>query len=124
MPRHWIFHPQDFPRKNPGPKSSDLEQLSILQKAKQYKESNPENCNVEKFFHSIKYSQEDISNINEHTQGQATNEAWYEMRVGLLTASNFRQASKYIDDGKEPCKSFMQNVMGVTNYQHLCYLHL
>lgn len=38
-------------------------------------ESHAENIDVEDFYHPINYSKEDIFNINEFTQGQATNEA-------------------------------------------------
>ena len=43
---------------------------------------------------------------NEFTHGQTTNEAWYEMRIGLLTASYFQKAVKYIDD-KEKRKTWL-----------------
>ncbi|XP_061190156.1 uncharacterized protein LOC133198019 [Saccostrea echinata] len=108
-----LINPEDFPNKShPDPKLQDLDQLSISYKAKKFMESHAGNMDVEDFYNSINYSKEDISNINEYTQGQATNEAWYEMRVGLLTASNFKQANKYIDDKKEPSKSFMRSLMG------------
>ena len=108
-----MINPEDYPTKvNSEPKLQDLEQLGISQKAKKFMESHAENIDVEDFYNSINYSKEDISNINELTQGQATNEAWYEMRIGLLTASNFAKAVKYIDNKKEPSKSFMRSLMG------------
>ena len=104
---------EDFPTENdPGPSVHDWEQLSIHNKAKKFIENHKENIDIEEFFHSIKYSQEDITNITEMTQGQSTNEAWYQMRVGLMTASNFKQAVKYVNDNKEPSKSFMGSMMG------------
>ena len=47
------------------------------------------------------------------TKGQSTNEALYQMRVDLMTASNFKQAVKYVDDiKKKTSKSFMASLIG------------
>lgn len=39
----------------------------------------------------MKFSCEEISNIQEMTLGQSENQCWFEMRKGLLTASNFEK---------------------------------
>lgn len=69
--------------------------LNIITKANNFLKENPDISNTDelssKLFENLKFSCEEISNIQEMTLGQSENKCWFEMRKGLLTASNFEK---------------------------------
>ena len=74
-----------------------VEQLTVVSKSREFL-NNSTNASSEniadislRLFENLKYSDDEVAYINEATFGQSDNEHWFEMRKGLLTASNFER---------------------------------
>ncbi|VDI46419.1 Hypothetical predicted protein [Mytilus galloprovincialis] len=75
--------------------SEAIQDLTIPTKAKYFKDKyvclidNEEDI-VDKFMASLSFSSDDVKLISRATQGQSSNNLWFTMRKGLITASNFQ----------------------------------
>lgn len=116
-----ILHPDDLTKSTEIQKMEDIRKFSIVKLAEQFKseqedaEFNEQKC--EEFYNSICHSSSDTELILESTKGQSSNDLWFEMRKGILTASNFQQACNYIDDDRPPSKTFMNSVLGTNRLE-------
>lgn len=60
-------------------------------------ESTASNSNVESFLKELAYSSDEINDIEIHTISQSNSNLWHEMRICMLTASNFEKICKAVD---------------------------
>lgn len=106
-------------RSRPTTDYTDLENISIINKATTYfKENNITNTNlqlqenIDQFYETVTINKSDVDNILEKTEGQSSNKLWHTLRKGLITASNFSEACHVIDKDRLPSKTLMKKIMG------------
>lgn len=94
-----------------------VEKISIVNKAKAFVEENDISITnfdekVTEFCGSLNISENDVSCVLEKTEGQSSNNVCHLLRKGLLTASNFGEACKYVEKNRPPSVTFMKKIMG------------
>ena len=114
-----LLQPEDRLTESNDHTKEGVLKLSVINKAREFVKSDTctqNNLSLvgKKFLESVEYSAEETRTILEATEGQAVNQLWHSIRKGMLTASNFGQASHYIDIQREPSTSFMNVIMGET----------
>ncbi|XP_023930360.1 uncharacterized protein LOC106151446 [Lingula anatina] len=70
------------------------------------------NDQVENFVKSIKFSENEIHQIEESTRGQRENPEWHQQRRGAVTASRMGSILRTFEKQKPPCKSVITAIMG------------
>ena len=78
--------------------------LSLREKAREFIKSQTEpdssSDTSNAFVNSISFSAEDSDYIEHCTRGQSTNSSWFEMRRGMITASNFKKVATHVYSGR------------------------
>lgn len=100
--------------------------LSIMNAASKFMDGrsleNVGNADVsDQFIESLARTEEDIERINVCTRGQ-NNSDWHSMRKGMLTASNFRNICKSVENERCP-PSLLKTILGKYEEAHTAALN-